>query len=92
MFEKIKKIFSDRKRKKMLIKDEIKRKKINFVYRFLLDHHERRLKNQIDIPAFYYALDDMEFVIKKDRLNEAYKYARDFYRRQFEKDMEAYNG
>jgi len=91
MFKKFKNYLQKRRKKQMIISDEIRRKKIDFVYRFLLNHHEARLKNKVDLPAFYYAIDDMEFVIKKDRLNDAYKYAREFYRKQFEKEMGVQN-
>jgi len=86
MFRKFKNYLLQKKRRQMIIASEIERKKINFVYRFLLQHHEARLRDKVDLPAFYYAADDMKFVIRKNRLNEAYKYAREFYKKQFEKE------
>ena len=77
-----------KRRKKTLVKSETERKKINFVYRFLLNNYERLTEGKIDIPAFIYATKDMKEIIAMNKINEAYDNAKKVLEENFKKKDE----
>lgn len=84
MLKKLKKIIEKRKHRKLIVKSELQRKKIDFVYNFLLRNYEIQLKNTVDLPAFHYANNDMEQIIKLGKVNIAYDEALKAMRNSFE--------
>lgn len=80
----IKKKVEAARRKKYLIKSAIERKKTNFVFRYLLLNYEKQTEGQVDIPAFMYAEKDMQKIKKLNKLNEAYTFAKEALRKNFE--------
>ncbi len=80
-----KNFLKERQRKKMLIKSSIERKKMNFVFRFLLTNYEKQTEGQVDIPAFEYALADIRKIRRLNKINEAYDYAKKVLEEEFKK-------
>lgn len=79
--------FLERKRKnELIIKSALQRKKINFIYRFLLSNYEIQLKDKIDFPAFHYATRDIEKIILTNQVGRAYQEANECLKIQFEKE------
>lgn len=64
--------------------DDVTRRKINYIYQVILDFHERKSRNSIDIPAFVYATRDIKKILKKHTINEAYTLTKDYVKRKFE--------
>lgn len=78
-----------KKEEKLFIKNDLERKKINFVYRFLLNHYEIQLKDKVDFPAFHYAARDIKHIRETGQLDLAYQSARKCLRENFEKEKAA---
>jgi len=85
MIKIIKNYLAERKRKKYLIQSAIERKKINFVYRYLLNNYEKSIENKVDIPAFMYASKDMKQIIRERKINQAYDNAKKILEEEFKK-------
>ena len=81
--------FERRKKQELLIKSELERKKINFVYRFLLNQYEFELRGKVDLPAFEYATKDMQHIIKTNQIEKAYQEANKILKQSFEKGKAA---
>lgn len=75
----------EKKKKKMLVKSEIERKKLDFVYRYLLSNYERQTQGKIDIPAFEYAIQDIRKIRAMGKVNEAYNNAKRILEEEFKK-------
>jgi len=84
-----KNFFERKKRKDLFIKSELERKKINFVYRFLLNQYEFELRGKVDLPAFEYATKDMKHIIKTNQIEKAYQEANRILKEGFEKGKAA---
>jgi hypothetical protein len=85
----LKGFFERRKKQELLIKSELERKKINFVYRFLLNQYEFELRGKVDLPAFEYATKDMKHIIKTNQIEKAYQEANRVLKEGFEKGKSA---
>lgn len=88
MIKFIKNYVEAKRRKKALVKSEIERKKLNFVYRFLLNNYERSTEGKVDLPAFIYATRDMQDIRAMGKVNEAYDNAKKVLLREFKKKDE----
>ena len=69
--------------------DTLTRRKINFIYQVLLDYHERRTKDGVDIPAFEYATTDLKKALKIHPVNTAYELTKDYVNKRIERERNA---
>lgn len=72
MFNFLKKI----QKRKFKIHDDLKKQKINYVFKYLLINWENQLRGKVDLPAFYYAVWDMEHILKRGCVDCAYELAK----------------
>ena len=66
--------FFRKKTKKISVEDYKKKKKNDFIFYHLLSFYEKRLKNQVDLPAFCYANYDMKLIKKENKTDYIYEF------------------
>ena len=63
-----------KKSKKILVEDCQKKRKNEFIFRYLLFFYEKQLKGRIDLPAFCYASSDMKLIKKANKTDCIYEF------------------
>ena len=81
----LKKFFLKFQKRNLLIKDDLKRQKINFIFHYLLSNYEAELRGKIDLPAFCYALSDIKEIIKEEKIDFAYNLIKKVIYRNFKR-------
>lgn len=59
--------------KNLLINDDLKRRKINLIFQYLLSNYEIKLRGKVDLPAFCYASADTKQIIETGKIDFAYE-------------------
>ena len=84
MINYLKKLFLKFQKRKFILKDKLKARKTNYVFQYLLSNYEMKLRGQIDLPPFYYAIYDIENILKQGKLDTAYDLIKKIIKERFE--------
>ena len=80
----LKKLFLKFQKRKFITQDRLKAQKMSYVFQYLLSNYEIKLRGKLDLPPFYYAIYDIENILKRGELENAYDLIKTIIRKKLE--------